>query len=120
MLEELAAIMRLLSVDEIVEIVQREMEARAKETKGADRPRSLKWYMRFIKDSFYERDRQMEESERRRDEKKQARARASPGEPVSFASVVEELADQEMTDEERERVVERIRAVREKISAKES
>lgn len=110
--EELAAILRLLSADEVVEIVRREMEARVVETKGVDRPVNLKWYMPFIKDAFFARDRQQEEADRRRDEEKKRRKRDPADDPVPIADLIED----ELTEEDRAKLKERFAEVKQKIA----
>ena len=107
--EELAAILRLLSADEVMEIVRREMEARVAETKGADRPVNLKFYMRAIKDAFYARDRQLEDEERRRDEERKRRRRDPADEPVPIGKVLEK----ELSPEER---AAKFREIKERIA----
>ena len=109
MKEELAAILRLLSADEVVEIVRREMEARVAETKGADRPVNLKFYMRAIKDAFYARDRQLEDEERRRDEERKRKRRDPADEPISIGKMLEK----ELSPEER---AAKFREIKERIA----
>lgn len=110
--EELAAILRLLTADEVVEIVRREMEARVRETKGADRPVNLKFYMRAIKYAFYARDRQLEDEERRRDEEKKRKRRDPADEPVSIGKVLEK----ELSPEERAARAAKFREIKERIA----
>jgi len=109
---ELAAILRLLSVDEVSEIVKGKMGEREKETKGADRPINIKWYMGVIKDAFYARDRQLEDEERRRDEERKRRRRDPADEPVPIADLIEE----ELSEEDKAKLKERFAGVREKIA----
>jgi hypothetical protein len=107
--EELAAILRLLTVEEVAEIVRREMEAKVKETKGADRPVNLKFYMRAIKDAFYARDRQLEDEERRRDEERKRKRRDPADEPISIGKMLEK----ELSPEER---AAKFREIKERIA----
>ena len=110
--EELAAILRLLTVEEVAEIVRREMEARVKETKGADRPVNLKWYMRAIKDIFFDRDRQLAEEERSREEAKKQREQRTDDGPIPIGDLIQE----ELTEEDKAKMKERFREVREKMA----
>ncbi len=110
--EELAAILRLLTVEEVAEIVRREMEARVKDTKGADRPVNLKWYMRPIKDAFFARDRQLAEEERSREEAKKQRGQRTDDGPVQIGDLIEE----ELTEEDRAKMKERFKEVRAKMA----
>lgn len=107
--EELAAVLRLLSAEEALEIVKRELDARVAKTKGVDRPTNLKWYMKAIKDAFYARDRAQEEAERERNEEKKLRKRELHDEPVPIA----ELVERELSPEE---IKERFKSVRERIA----
>lgn len=111
MVEELSAVCRLLSPAEVVEVVRREYDSRVQESKGTDRPTNLAYYMPAIKHAFIERDRALEEAERRRDEEKRAAKRDAHEEPVPLG----EILGKELTEEERGKVLDRIRQVRERI-----
>lgn len=114
---ELESICRLLEPKEVTELVMAAYERRVKESKGADRPTNLPFYLGVVKEAFFARDRELEEAERRRDEAKRSRARASPEEPASMSGLLEEVVEEtEMTEEERQRVIARIRQVREQIA----
>ena len=111
--EELSSILRLLTVDEVLEVVGREYERARSESKGTNLPRNLPYYMPAIKAAFFARDKELEEAERRREEEKRAQARASPEEPVPLG----EILGKELTEEEREKIAERIRQTKERIKA---
>ncbi|NPV54539.1 MAG: hypothetical protein HPY71_13660 [Firmicutes bacterium] len=113
MVEELSAVCRLLSPAEVVEIVKREHDRRVQESKGTDRPTNLAYYMPAIKQAFIERDRALEEAERKRDEEKRAAKRDAHEEPVPLG----EILGKDLTEEEREKVLDRIKQVKERIRA---
>jgi hypothetical protein len=116
--EELSSILRLLSVDEVVDIVRREYERARIESKGANLPRNLIYYMPAIKAAFAARDRELEEQERRREEEKRARERASPDNPVLLGEVLENSMPgpkgpkKALSEEE---IVQRIKEIRTRI-----
>lgn len=115
---ELACILRILSREQVFEIIRRKHDMHGNETRGKDRPTNLKWYMADIREAAIKRDREVEAEEKAREREKRTRARASPSEPVSIAGVVEEVAEEiDLTDEQRERIKQRIREVRERIAA---
>ncbi|MDY6796981.1 MAG: hypothetical protein SWK76_17115 [Actinomycetota bacterium] len=116
--EELAAILRLLSVDEALEVVRERYAQRLKETKGVDRPTNLVWYMPALKDAFFKRDREKEDEERKRDEEKRRRRRESEEEPRAIADLVEEALSPEEKEAARARAAGKFREIKEMIKAK--
>lgn len=106
--EELASVLRLLTVDEVVETVRREYERARRESKGTSLPRNLPYYMPVIKAAFAARDKELEAAERKRDEEKRRQARTSVEEPTPIAEIM-------LTEEDRKKIKERITAIREQI-----
>ena len=73
-----------------MEIIAERYERRVAETKGADRPYNIPYYMPAVKDAFFERNRELEEAERRRDEEKRMSARSASEEPMHIGELLEE------------------------------
>ena len=107
--EELAAILRILSTDEALGIVRERYDARLQETKGADRPTNLVWYMPALKEAFFAKDRALEVAERRRDEERKRKRRDPADEPISIGKMLEK----ELSPEER---AAKFREIKERIA----